>query len=92
MRSSTSSASRAGISCAPSRSTTPASRGCAPTASAGPVSSTGWARSCRSRNRRSARTPRCRVPPDTAVLRVDGSPIPGLHAAGEVVGGFHGAS
>ncbi|WP_243076550.1 FAD-dependent oxidoreductase [Microbacterium sp. SS28] len=32
------------------------------------------------------------VAPDTVVRRVDGSPIAGLHAAGEVVGGFHGAS
>ena len=29
---------------------------------------------------------------DTSVKRVDGSRIEGLHAAGEVVGGFHGAS
>jgi fumarate reductase flavoprotein subunit len=29
---------------------------------------------------------------DTAVKRVDGSRIEGLYAAGEVVGGFHGAS
>ncbi|WP_127817724.1 FAD-dependent oxidoreductase [Microbacterium sp. CPCC 204701] len=33
-----------------------------------------------------------RVAPDTAVLRVDGSRIDGLFAAGEVVGGFHGSS
>ena len=33
-----------------------------------------------------------RVAPDTAVLRVDGTRIDGLYAAGEVVGGFHGAS
>jgi len=32
------------------------------------------------------------VAPDTSVTRVDGSRIDGLHAAGEVVGGFHGAS
>ncbi|MEU1970836.1 FAD-dependent oxidoreductase [Microbacterium sp. NPDC019599] len=33
-----------------------------------------------------------RVAPDTSVLRVDGTRVRGLHAAGEVVGGFHGAS
>ncbi|WP_194409587.1 FAD-dependent oxidoreductase [Microbacterium cremeum] len=33
-----------------------------------------------------------RVAADTAVLRVDGSRIDGLYAAGEVAGGFHGAS
>ena len=32
------------------------------------------------------------VGPDTSVRRVDGSRIEGLYAAGEVVGGFHGAS
>lgn len=32
------------------------------------------------------------VAPDTAVKRADGSRIDGLYAAGEVVGGFHGAS
>jgi fumarate reductase flavoprotein subunit len=32
------------------------------------------------------------VAPDSAVKRVDGSRIEGLYAAGEVVGGFHGAS
>jgi fumarate reductase flavoprotein subunit len=32
------------------------------------------------------------VAPDTSVVRVDGSRIEGLYAAGEVVGGFHGAS
>jgi fumarate reductase flavoprotein subunit len=32
------------------------------------------------------------VAPDTSVLRVDGCRIEGLYAAGEVVGGFHGAS
>ncbi|MHC2999760.1 FAD-dependent oxidoreductase [Microbacterium sp. HJ5] len=32
------------------------------------------------------------VAPDAAVLRVDRSRIDGLYAAGEVVGGFHGAS
>ena len=32
------------------------------------------------------------VAPDTSVTRVDGTTIKGLHAAGEVVGGFHGAS
>ena len=32
------------------------------------------------------------VLPDTSVRRVDGTPIDGLFAAGEVVGGFHGAS
>jgi fumarate reductase flavoprotein subunit len=32
------------------------------------------------------------VAPDTSVARVDGSRIEGLYAAGEVVGGFHGAS
>ena len=32
------------------------------------------------------------VAPDTSVTRVDGRPINGLFAAGEVVGGFHGAS
>ncbi|WP_203581924.1 FAD-dependent oxidoreductase [Microbacterium hibisci] len=33
-----------------------------------------------------------RVAPDAAVERVDGTRIDGLFAAGEVVGGFHGAS
>ena len=33
-----------------------------------------------------------RVAPDGAVRRVDGTAIPGLYAAGEVAGGFHGAS
>ncbi|MFF2489047.1 FAD-dependent oxidoreductase [Microbacterium sp. NPDC058062] len=33
-----------------------------------------------------------RVAPDASVRRVDGSAIEGLSAAGEVVGGFHGAS
>ena len=33
-----------------------------------------------------------RVAPDTSVMRIDGSRIEGLRAAGEVVGGFHGAS
>lgn len=33
-----------------------------------------------------------RVDADTSVRRVDGSAIEGLYAAGEVVGGFHGAS
>lgn len=33
-----------------------------------------------------------RVDPDTGVVRVDGARVAGLHAAGEVVGGFHGAS
>lgn len=33
-----------------------------------------------------------RVAADTAVRRVDGSRIEGLYAAGEVTGGFHGAS
>ena len=32
------------------------------------------------------------VAPDTSVARVDGSRIEGLYAAGEIVGGFHGAS
>lgn len=32
------------------------------------------------------------VAPDTSVRRVDASPIDGLYAAGEIVGGFHGAS
>ena len=32
------------------------------------------------------------VAPDTSVMRVDGTRIEGLYAAGEVVGGFHGAS
>ncbi|MET0734462.1 MAG: FAD-dependent oxidoreductase [Microbacterium sp.] len=32
------------------------------------------------------------VAPDTSVTRIDGTRIDGLHAAGEVVGGFHGAS
>jgi fumarate reductase flavoprotein subunit len=32
------------------------------------------------------------VAPDTSVKRIDGSRIEGLCAAGEVVGGFHGAS
>jgi fumarate reductase flavoprotein subunit len=32
-----------------------------------------------------------RIDPQMRVLRTDGSPIPGLFAAGEVVGGFHGA-
>ena len=32
------------------------------------------------------------VAPDTSVTRVDGTRIEGLYAAGEVVGGFHGAS
>lgn len=32
------------------------------------------------------------VAPDTSVKRVDGTTIEGLYAAGEVVGGFHGAS
>lgn len=32
------------------------------------------------------------VAPDTSVTRVDGTRIDGLFAAGEVVGGFHGAS
>jgi fumarate reductase flavoprotein subunit len=32
------------------------------------------------------------VAADTSVRRVDGTRVPGLHAAGEVVGGFHGAS
>ncbi len=32
------------------------------------------------------------VAPDTSVTRVDGTRIEGLFAAGEVVGGFHGAS
>jgi fumarate reductase flavoprotein subunit len=29
---------------------------------------------------------------DTQVLRADGTPIPGLYAAGEVTGGLHGAN
>ena len=29
---------------------------------------------------------------ETQVLRADGSPIPGLYAAGEVTGGLHGAN
>ena len=33
-----------------------------------------------------------RVAPDTSVIRVDGTRIDGLHAAGEVAGGFHGSS
>lgn len=33
-----------------------------------------------------------RVAPDAGVLRVDGTRIDGLYAAGEVAGGFHGAS
>lgn len=33
-----------------------------------------------------------RVAPDASVLRVDGSRIDGLYAAGEIAGGFHGAS
>ncbi len=33
-----------------------------------------------------------KVLPDTSVVRMDGTPIEGLYAAGEVVGGFHGAS
>jgi fumarate reductase flavoprotein subunit len=33
-----------------------------------------------------------RVAPDAAVVRVDGTRIEGLYAAGEVAGGFHGAS
>lgn len=33
-----------------------------------------------------------KVAPDTSVQRIDGTRIPGLFAAGEVVGGFHGAS
>ncbi len=32
------------------------------------------------------------VAPDTSVKRIDGTSIEGLYAAGEVVGGFHGAS
>ena len=32
------------------------------------------------------------VGPDTSVKRIDGTRIEGLYAAGEVVGGFHGAS
>jgi fumarate reductase flavoprotein subunit len=32
------------------------------------------------------------VAPDSSVTRIDGSRIEGLYAAGEVVGGFHGAS
>jgi fumarate reductase flavoprotein subunit len=32
------------------------------------------------------------VAPDTSVMRIDGTRIEGLYAAGEVVGGFHGAS
>ena len=32
------------------------------------------------------------VAPDTSVTRVDGTRLEGLYAAGEVVGGFHGAS
>lgn len=32
-----------------------------------------------------------RVDTDMRVLRGDGSPVPGLYAAGETVGGFHGA-
>ena len=32
------------------------------------------------------------VAPDASVTRVDGTRIQGLYAAGEVVGGFHGAS
>lgn len=32
------------------------------------------------------------VAPDTSVIRMDGTRIDGLYAAGEVVGGFHGAS
>ncbi len=32
------------------------------------------------------------VAPDASVRRIDGTRIDGLHAAGEVVGGFHGAS
>ena len=32
------------------------------------------------------------VAPDTSAKRIDGTRIDGLHAAGEVVGGFHGAS
>ena len=32
------------------------------------------------------------VAPDTSVKRIDGTRIEGLYAAGEVVGGFHGAS
>ena len=32
------------------------------------------------------------VAPDTSVKRIDGTRIDGLNAAGEVVGGFHGAS
>jgi fumarate reductase flavoprotein subunit len=33
-----------------------------------------------------------RVAPDASVTRMDGSRIEGLYAAGEIVGGFHGAS
>jgi fumarate reductase flavoprotein subunit len=33
-----------------------------------------------------------RVAPDAGVERMDGTPIEGLYAAGEVAGGFHGAS
>ena len=33
-----------------------------------------------------------KVLPDTSVVRMDGTRIDGLYAAGEVVGGFHGAS
>ena len=33
-----------------------------------------------------------RVNTDTQVLRADGTPIPGLYAAGEVTGGLHGAN
>ena len=29
---------------------------------------------------------------DTQVLKADGTPIPGLYAAGEVTGGLHGAN
>ena len=29
---------------------------------------------------------------ETQVLRADGTPIPGLYAAGEVTGGLHGAN
>lgn len=32
------------------------------------------------------------VSPEAEVLDIEGSPLPGLFAAGEVVGGFHGAS
>ena len=32
------------------------------------------------------------VAPDASVMRIDGTRIQGLYAAGEVVGGFHGAS